>query len=229
MSTYYSRQNLRRPYLTYLILGINVGVYLYMIFKYGTTENSLVLLDMGANFTPFVIDGGQWWRLITAAFIHIGFEHLLFNGLSIYFLGQDVERILGPLKFLFVYLIGAIGGNLFSLAFSINISAGASTGIFALFAAYIVLGRLNPQSGILTSRAASYTLLLVINFINGLFTQGVDNWGHFGGVVFGALATLVVSFSRSYEIKKIYRVGALLVILILAVLLILYAKFILLA
>lgn len=220
--------SIKKSFVTYILLAINIIVYIYMLIRFKTTENSYVLLTMGANFTPFII-AGEWWRLITASFIHIGFEHILFNGLSLYYLGKDIEWILGPWRFVFIYIAGAIGGNLFSMAFSLNISAGASTGIFALFAAYIILGKLNPRAYSLISRATTYLILLILQFINGFLSSGVDNWGHFGGVVYGALATLVVAFSSENQLKRGRRVLAFIAMVILGIILFLIGKYILLA
>src|SRR5699024_12759701 len=82
-----------RPFMTYIFLGINVAVYVFMLLKYNTTTDIMALLEMGANFSPAVIIFNEWWRLLTAAFIHIGFSHILMNGISLYFLGMDLEKI----------------------------------------------------------------------------------------------------------------------------------------
>lgn len=192
-------QSAYKPYMTYIFLGLNIAVYVYMLLRYNTTTNSMVLLEVGANFTPAVILANEWWRLITAAFIHIGFQHLLMNCLTLYFLGMELELAHGHLKFAIIYLLSAIGGNLFSFAFNINISAGASTAIFGMFASYLVLSYMHPESQLLKLRANTFTILLVLNFLNGLFSTGVDNWGHFGGAVFGAIITYGIARSSRNE------------------------------
>ena len=209
-----------RPFMTYIFLGINVAVYVFMLLKYNSTTDIMALLEMGANFSPAVIIFNEWWRLVTAAFIHIGFSHILMNGISLYFLGMDLEKIHGHGKFALIYLISAIGGNLFSFAFNVNVSAGASTAIFGMFASYLVLAYLNPDSPIFKQRASTFTVLLVLNFLNGLFTSGIDNWGHLGGAIFGALITFAVGFGSKRTLTKTKRLLAVLAMLVIALILV---------
>lgn len=180
------------PLITYIILAINLGVYAYMLLRFQTTTSVEALLSTGAKSNELIVLNNEWWRLITPAFIHIGFEHLLFNNLSIYYIGQDLEKILGHWRFLWVFLLASLGGNLFSFAFNENISAGASTGIFGLFVAYIALSIMYPRFQDLKQRALNFSILIILNIGTSLFSSGIDNWGHFGGAVFGALATLSV-------------------------------------
>lgn len=183
-----------RPYMTYIFLAICVIYYLFIMLRYGTTESTGVLIRVGANFTPLIVGYKQWWRLLTAGFIHIGFEHILMNGISLYYIGIDLEQILGHWRFSLIYLIAIIGGNLASMAFSPDsVSAGASTGIFGLFASYILLSKLYPHSGGLQARGSTYTLLVIMNVLSGLFRPQIDNWGHFGGFIYGGLATYLLA------------------------------------
>lgn len=214
-STY--RQFNSKPYLTYIFLGICVLVYVYMLLTHGTTMSIPALIATGANVAPLMVFENEWWRLITAAFIHIGFRHLFFNGISIYFIGSELEAVIGHVRFFLVYFVSAVGGNLFSFAFnSGSVSAGASTSIFGLFACYLALAYLNPNSMVLGARASSFTVLLVINFVNGFLSQGVDNWGHFGGVVFGALVTIIIGKSTRTDLSKGFRITALIALFAIA-------------
>ncbi|MGX7106636.1 rhomboid family intramembrane serine protease [Hutsoniella sourekii] len=205
-----------KTYITHLLLVINLAVYVFMLFKFGTTENSLVLMKMGANFAPLVWIEGEWWRLISAAFIHIGITHLLMNMISLYFIGQDLEKIIGPWRFFILYIVSAIGGNLFSLVLSSGaVSAGASTAIFGMFAAYIGLAKMNSHLEFLQARATSYSVLILINFINGFLSPGIDNWGHFGGALYGFIVTFVLgSNTREKSTSKVSIFAMLLLVLI---------------
>lgn len=197
------------PVLTYFIVGVNLLVYAWMLFTFSTTESSQALILTGANFRPMIVIFNEWWRLLTAGFIHIGFEHLAMNLLSIYFVGTELERIMGKWRFLMVYLISILGGNVlsFALANSGTLSAGASTGIFGLFTAYIVLGQMYPESAYLKMRAQSFTTLIVLNIVLNIFSGRVDNWGHLGGALFGALITAVIGIKyQSHQISKIQQV-----------------------
>lgn len=210
------------PFMTYLFLSLNIIVYLITLWRFGTTENTYVLLLMGAKFSPLIIAEQQWWRLLSAAFLHIGIQHLIMNGITLYFLGQELERIMGHWRFTLVYFIAAIGGNVFSFAFSDSVSAGASTALFGMFASIIVLSKMYPRVHALKQRASTYTILIVLNVLNGLIMPGIDNWGHFGGAIYGAIATLVVGLAIKSETSKKERLLALVIGVILTVLLIMY-------
>lgn len=182
--------SIKQP-ITLLMLVICIFVYVFTIFKYGTSEEARVILEMGGKFNPLIIENQEWWRLLSAGFIHIGFTHLLMNGISLYYLGSELEMAIGSLRFLIVYIVAILGGNFLSFAFNIeHISAGASTGVFGLFAAIIALSLLYPESSLLKQRANSFLFLIVFNVITGIITPGLDNLGHIGGAVFGLLMML---------------------------------------
>lgn len=184
--------NKTKPYVTYLFLSLNLIIFILTFLRFGTTQSSQALLTMGANFRPYVILNQEWWRLVSATFIHIGLQHLLFNMLTLYFMGPELESILGHLKFGFLYMGAGIGGNLTSFAFSNAISAGASTALFGMFASFVVLAIIHPKSHYLWQRSRTFLILIILNLVNGLFTAGIDNWGHIGGLVFGGLLTYII-------------------------------------
>lgn len=193
-----------KPIMTYFFLSLTILVYLLMLLFFGSSMNTRALLSLGAKFNYLIVFEQEWWRLITAAFVHIGFTHLLLNGISIYFMGSELELILGHWKFSLIYLLAAFGGNLFSFAFNpINISAGASTSIFGLFACFIGLSYIFPHSQALKARAANFLVLIILNFANGILSSGTDNWGHFGGAVFGFLATLILCSPKGESHAKL--------------------------
>lgn len=209
----------RKPIMTHLFLGMNIIYFLYMLLRFGTTQSTVALLEAGANYTPMIVIRGEWWRLLSAAFIHIGPSHLIMNGLTLYFLGQDLEAIMGSARFACLYILAAIGGNLFSYAFSVQtVSAGASTAIFGLFAAYVCLGRMYSHIPLLRQRAATYSILILINFVNGFLAGGVDNWGHLGGGVFGFFSTILLGLPTSNPTSQRNRLIAALILVVLTVL-----------
>lgn len=211
-----------KPFMTYFFLGLNIIVYLITLWRFGTTENTYALILMGAKYSPLIIADQEWWRLLSAAFLHIGAQHIIMNGITLYFLGQELERIMGHWRFTIVYLVAAIGGNIFSFAFSDSVSAGASTALFGMFASMIVLSKMYPRVHALQQRATTYTILIVLNVVNGFLIPGIDNWGHFGGAIYGAIATLIVGLAIQSEISKKERLLALVIGVILTVLLIMY-------
>lgn len=217
-----------KPIITYLFLGLSIGVYLLMLLFFGSSMDTTALLTFGAKFNYLIIFDNQWWRLITAAFVHIGFTHLLLNGISIYFMGSELELLLGKVKFAAIYLLAALGGNLFSYAFNpLSLSAGASTAIFGLFASFIALSYIFPQSQALKARATNFLVLILINFVNGIMSSGTDNWGHLGGAIFGFLTTLWLCSPKGQAYQKHRQVGlALLVVLGISLLFFGYQNFI---
>lgn len=178
-------------FMTYLFLAIQLIVFLLMTLNGGST-NVLTLILFGAKFNPAIV-GGEYWRLLTPIFIHIGFTHLLVNSITLYYLGTQMEIIYGSFRFALIYLLSGLMGNLMSFAFSDSVSAGASTSLFGLFAAAIVLGRMYPQNYAIQQMARNFTVLIVLNFAVGFFSSSVDNFGHLGGVIGGILAALFVS------------------------------------
>lgn len=186
-----------KPYVTYILILINTLVLLYMGWLDIVGQSSDLVIDQGGVFRYFVITFNQWYRLLTAGFIHLSLEHFLFNMLAVYFVGIELEYLLGHGPYLFVYLMSLLGGSVFSLALSdpYTLSVGASTAVFGLFAAYIMLSQLYPQSAYLGARARNYALLIGLNLVMNLFSTDIDMWGHIGGAIGGILSTGVVGIA----------------------------------
>jgi membrane associated rhomboid family serine protease len=147
---------------------------------------------------PFLVQLGEWWRLITAAFLHIGPVHLVMNMLALLLFGSELERQLGRARFLGVYLVAVLGGSTAIQLFGYpdGYVAGASTAIYGLLGALGVLMLAQRQDirGLLT--------LLAINvFIS--FLPGVSLLGHLGGLVAGALAAAVLLATRRREALQV--------------------------
>ena len=170
--------NTRKSYLpdkfsvTHLFLAIQIVIFLLMTLNGGST-NVLTLILFGAKFNPAIAQG-EWWRLIAPMFIHIGFTHILVNSITLYYLGTQMESLYGSLRFALIYLLSGLMGKLMSFAFNDSISAGASTSLFGLFAAAIVLGRQFPYNLGIQQMARSFTLLLFLNFFSGFFRYTIN-------------------------------------------------------
>lgn len=186
------------PHVTHFLLAANVVVFVAMVaygyFTYGLingTEDSRVLLTFGAKFNQLVM-AGETWRLFNAMFIHIGVIHLLFNLYALNSLGPLVEGYFGHLRFTAIYIVGGLFGSLASYAFSPNPSAGASGAIFGLAGCLAIYFYFYRENFGARGRAIFYNMIIVIgiNFVFGLAQPGIDNWGHMGGLVGGALVTL---------------------------------------
>jgi rhomboid protease GluP len=151
----------------------------------GSTETE-VLIRMGAKVTP-LIAAGEYWRLFTSMFLHIGFAHLLFNGYALVVLGTELERILGWQRFLTIYVLAGLFGGLASYAFSPSLAAGASGAVFGLIGALAAFFLQNRKRlGAWGQRRLVHVgILIVINLFWGFSQQGIDNLAHLGGLVSG--------------------------------------------
>ena len=180
----------RRPVVTYALLAINVVVWLAMEFEgrsRGGSESPEVLLQFGAMFGP-LIASGEYWRLFTAMFLHVGILHLAFNAFGLLIFGRLVEGIYGPVRFALIYLLAGLFGSVASyLLNSIAIGAGASGAIFGVLGALAafflarreMLGEMGRQN--LTGLA----VIAAFNLIFGFTQPGIDNWAHMGGLAGG--------------------------------------------
>lgn len=149
------------------------------------------LLLWGANFRPVTLDG-EWWRLISSCFLHIGIFHLLMNMYALLYIGLLLEPYLGKSRFLSAYLITGIAGSVASLYWNeLTISAGASGAIFGMYGVFLAMLTTNLIEK--SARKALITSIAVFvgyNLLNGL-KGGIDNAAHIGGLVSG----LIVGYS----------------------------------
>jgi rhomboid protease GluP len=154
----------------------------------GGSQNVLVLLKFGAKYGPAVA-AGEYWRLLTAVFIHIGLFHLIANTIGLLIFGGMVERAYGMGAFLAIYLLAGVFGNLASYAAGPTVSAGASGAVFGIvgaFGAYLLVNR--RVLGDLARRSLwGLVVIVAINIGFGLSVGGVDNWAHLGGLLSGGI------------------------------------------
>ncbi len=193
----------KNTYFTYLFMIINVLVFLYISAQGGTT-NIYNLIRFGAKYNP-LIAAGEYYRLITNIFIHIGILHLLLNTYALKVLGKDIEYIFGSVKFILIYLISGLFGSLGSFIFSKAVSAGASGAIFGLMGAYLYFGIRKPA--IFSARYGLNILsILIINIIFGLSNPNIDNFAHIGGLIGGYLTSSALGLKKEpvFKIKRIF-------------------------
>ena len=208
------------PWATYTILLLQVIVFGWEILQ-GGSENISALVAAGAKVNGLVAQG-QWWRLITPIFVHIGWQHILINSLTLYFMGQQLEFLYGPLKFIGLYLLSGIGGNLMSFAFgsSSSLSAGASTSLFGLFGLYVTLGLIFRKNEVIRQWAQQFLLLIILNLGTDIFMGGIDIWGHIGGALTGCLLGFVISVPQMQNsLSRLGRIISIVILLVLAVVL----------
>lgn len=170
------------PRWTYGILAANGLVFLLSL-----AVGRNLALAVGAKINQAIVMG-EWWRLLTAIFLHADFLHIAFNSYALFVFGTRLESIYGPGRFLALYLLAGISGSALSFALSPRASVGASGAIFGLIgglAAYYYRYRkqLNTGSGPL----ANLITVALYNLFYGIVVPGIDNWGHLGGLIAGTV------------------------------------------
>ncbi len=177
-----------KPFVTYLLLAVNVALFLLLEWAGGST-NVETLIEYGAKFNPAIMEG-EWWRLVTSMFLHIGLIHLMMNMLALYYIGTAVERIYGSWRYIIIYLLAGVFGSVASFMLNPQVSAGASGAIFGLFGALLYFGVWNRR---LFFQTMGWNLLFIIglNIAFGLFVPQIDNGAHMGGLIGGFIAAAI--------------------------------------
>ncbi len=183
-----------RRKVTLALVLINIAVYVVLEII-GDTADAQFMVEHGAVYTPMVMEG-QYWRLFSSMFLHFGFEHLAYNMFSLFFLGDILESIVGPVRYLVIYLLGVLGGNLVSLFMSIQsgnykVSAGASGAIFTVMGAFFYVALRNRKS-FGADGMRRLLLMIVLMVMQGLVDRGVDQSAHMGGLVSGFVLGIVL-------------------------------------
>ena len=175
-----------RPYVTYTLLAITIIVFILQSASEALFGYDLVAA-MGMKVNELIIDG-EYWRLFTPVFLHGSILHLGFNMYALYIFGPGLERYYNHGRFVLLYFLGAFAGNVISFMFSTSPSLGSSTAIFGLLAAEGVFLYQNQKvfGGVARRALNNIIMIAVVNFIIGL-SPGIDNWGHMGGLLGGAI------------------------------------------
>ncbi|KRL45024.1 membrane-associated serine protease [Companilactobacillus mindensis DSM 14500] len=202
--------------MTWSLLAVTIGVFLVETLI-GGSQNINVLVRLGAK-TNELIQMGQWWRLITPIFLHIGIFHIFMNVFTLLYVGQILEPMIGHWRFFIIYIVSGIMGNLASFAFGASsvISAGASTSLFGMFAAFLALALIYRENRFLTELGKSFLGLIVINLIMDLTMTGIDIWGHLGGAVGGLLLGYALGIPRISRPKMMFRILALVIFVVIS-------------
>ena len=175
--------------VTTTLIAIDVGIYLLQLAGGASVNaNSGWIFEHGALYGPLVAHG-DWYRLITAAFLHYGPIHLGMNMLALWWIGRPLEDWLGPVRYVLLFLVSGLAGSAGALIASPTaVTVGASGAIFGILGAAIVLER--QQTYVLGGSAIT---LLVVNLAFTFAVPGISIGGHLGGLAGGALAILALS------------------------------------
>lgn len=179
-----------QPTLTYALIAINTVIQLasFVGGAAAVSEGASWLIAHGA-LSRAAVASGEYWRLLTAGFLHAGLLHLLFNMIALYILGSLLEPAIGKLRFGLIYLTSLLAGSFGALLLSPNgLTVGASGAIFGLMGAGVVIMR-NRGISVMESGLG---LWIVLNLLLTLAIPGISIGGHIGGLVGGAIAGFVL-------------------------------------
>ena len=185
---------------TVSLIVINVLLFFWLSL-FGMTEDAEYMLEHGAMYLPYVLYSGEYYRIFTCMFLHFGFAHLMNNMVMLGLVGWNLELELGKAKFLLLYLLSGIGGNVASAVVEYQtgnfaVSAGASGAIFGVVGALLYVAICNKgYVGNLTSRGI--IIMIGLSLYVGYTSEGVDNFAHLGGLFFGFVLAMILYRKRT--------------------------------
>ena len=186
-----------RAYINVMLIALNVLVFVFLE-MIGSTEDAGFMVKWGAIYLPLVLSKGEYYRLLTAMFLHFGASHLVNNMLVLSVLGERLEMALGHIKYFVFYILSGLLANIISACVQFqhiykqaDVSAGASGAIFGAAGGLIYAVAVNHgQLGGLTSRQLGFMVLLTL--YHGFTSKGVDNAAHLGGLLAGFFLAAVM-------------------------------------
>jgi membrane associated rhomboid family serine protease len=219
--------------LTTVLIGVNVAVYALelalgartlsgtgnwifqhgVLVKDGIYDGRDIFVPVDSSFATVGVAHDEWWRLMSAAFLHYGPFHLAMNMYSLYFAGSILEQLIGRWRFALLYLVSGLAGSAGALYWSPNsMTVGASGAIFGVLGALLILER----RGSIATGGQVLGLIIINLIITFTFSSFISVGGHVGGLVGGiALMFAFANFRRSWQAS----VGAAAGVAVLAVLL----------
>lgn len=193
-----------RPVVVPILIAINVVVFVLTVVQAGSLGSNVATpLFRAWSLVPGQVADGEWWRVLTSGFLHIGPLHLVFNMLALWVIGKDIELVLGWARFLGVYAVSLLGGSAAVMLFTPDARvAGASGAVFGLMGGLAVVVRKMriPVGQVLG--------LIAVNIVLSLVIAGISLTGHLGGLVVGAVATAAMVYAPARHRTSV-QVGAL--------------------
>ena len=186
------------PICTIAIAAANVLIFLGLSFM-GMTEDSAFMMEHGAMYVPYLMNGERYYTLITSMFLHFGFSHLMNNMVMLLVIGYSLEPEIGKIRFLLIYLGSGLMGNLVSAWFDVNqgsyaVSAGASGAIFGLIGALAAVLLFCKEQ---RKRFDGFGIFLMIagSLYHGFESGTTDNAAHIGGCIAGFILSMLLYVS----------------------------------
>lgn len=180
-----------RPVVVPGLLAANVLVFLLTVVTAGSLNRNFAspLFADGA-LIPAAVAAGEFWRILTSGFLHVGPLHLAFNMFALWVIGREVETVLGRARFVAVYVVSLLGGSAAVMLLSgpLSPTAGASGAVFGLMGAlFVLLRRLRMPAGQVIG-------VIGINVVLSFTLSGISWQGHLGGLVLGAATTAAIVY-----------------------------------
>lgn len=190
-----AKRQSRLPYVTISLIAANVLVYILMEI-FGSTYDSSFILNYGGLYPTLISEEHQWWRLLTAGFIHFGAEHLINNMVILYGIGERLERTVGHVRMLIIYMAALLGGTTFScimmlLTGDYALSAGASGAVYGIIGGFLWVLIIHKGSWEdITAKRLIFSIFLMLYY--GFSSSGIDNRAHIGGLLSGFVTTAIL-------------------------------------
>ena len=187
---------------TMILAAVNVAVFFFLSFQ-GMTEDAGFMLEHGAMYVPLMLEQGKYSPLFTSMFLHFGFEHLFNNMITLVLIGWNLEVEIGSIRFLVIYILSGLGGNILSSWWDIRladyaIAAGASGAIFGIIGALLYVAiRNRGRIGDISGRGIVFMIFITLYY--GYSSGGVDNMAHIGGLTTGFLLCILLYWKRKRE------------------------------
>ena len=193
----------REAPLTYTLIGINIIVYFFSAYLSRDIVDMKMetLIDMGALVGQYTVEYKEWWRLLTAMFLHGGMMHILMNMFSLYLIGRGLEVYLQKKAYLSIYFFSGFIGGLVSLYMHpLSVGVGASGAIFGVFGALAGFFLAHRDKIAQQSRQfiKDFGIVLGLNLVLGLSIESIDVSAHIGGLIVGMIGGFVIAKNHKW-------------------------------
>lgn len=183
--------------ITNIIMGVCVVLFVIINFLEKDSDKSMLAIKYGALYPPRISIKKEYWRIFTANFVHIDFIHIFMNMYCIYYLGGFFESFLGTFPYIYLIIVSAIGTTLLTYVYSLKnpryentITLGASGIFYGYLGAMIAMGLI--FQGPFLDLLISYKYVIIINVAFTFMNARISKTGHFGGLIGGALAMIML-------------------------------------
>jgi rhomboid protease GluP len=189
------RQYIRLYPITTILLILNIGMFIYTMLTGGVSTRRLY--DLGGMVTTPPEQGAEVWRWFTSMFLHGSFMHLLMNMFGLYVVAPSLERILGRMHYLLLYLVTGVAASATSAYFASEaaVSIGASGAVYGVFGALAAYAMLDKWSMVKSDKQIIYSII-ALGFVTSVFIPNVNWLGHLGGLLCGVLLLLVKKYTK---------------------------------